>query len=477
MWFLDEVEKQTGVHLEILGIENAGWTEKMNLSFASGDLPDIFLSGLSASDAAKYGMAGQLIPLNDLIDTYAPNAKRLLESLPDAIRNVTASNGNIYYMPAYNLTARDMIHRSGSINMAWLEALGLESPKTLDAFHEALLAIRDNDCDGDGDASNEIPMSFIFNMEATNCASLIPLSAFGYVSHLHDVIDGKYVYVPMQDNYRQYLKFMHTLWEEGLLDPETFTQNNDQYTAKIQNYVLGVATPGDMHANFLEEEKKAAYSLVGPLTSTFNDTPCWIAQPFEGGHSFAITNKCADPETAVKLLDYFYSDICSTMTKCGPQAGTWNGEGGWSRVENNDGTVSYHLDYDKERYTGFWDFRIKNGLMNMPFVYASNQAAIVTGADYYASRVSEMIFSSGCYDARRFGYPVGISFTEEEQSMLAMYVLLDDFVEREVAGFITGDKDIQDDAVWADYLASIEAMDVRTMIEIRQQAYDRWAQN
>ena len=65
----------------------------------------------------------------------------------------------------------------------------------------------------------------------------------------------------------------------------------------------------------------------------------------------------------------------------------------------------------------------------------------------------------------------------QHHRMLAMYVLLDDFAEREVAGFITGDKDIQDDAVWADYLASIEAMDVRTMIEIRQQAYDRWAQN
>ena len=477
MWFIEEVEKQTGIRMEIMGIEGVGWTEKMNLSFASGDLPDIFLTGLTASDAAKYGMAGQLIALGDMIEQYAPNAKTLLDVVPDARRNVTASDGNIYYMPAYNLTARDMIYRSGSINTTWLEALGIASPKTLDEFYAALVAIRDNDVDGDGDPANEIPMSFVFDMDAYTCASLAPLSAFGYVNHRHDVIDGTYVYVPMQDNYREYLKFMNKLWQEGLLDSETFTQNADQYTAKIQNYLLGVATPGDMHAQFTDENKKAAYSLIGPLTSEFNQTPCWIAQPCEGGNSFAVTNTCMQPQAAVKLLDYFYSDVCSTMTKCGPEEGMWDGEGGWSKVENADGTISYNIVYDNEKYTGFWDFRCKNGLMYMPFVYGSHQAAIVTGADYYASKVSEMIFSSGCYDARRDGYPIGISFTEEEQGMLAMFVLLDDYVNREVASFITGAKNVNDDAVWDDYIRSIQAMDVDTMIQIRQQAYDRWAQN
>ena len=36
----------------------------MNLAFAADDLPDIFLRGLTPSDASKYGMNGSLIPLN-----------------------------------------------------------------------------------------------------------------------------------------------------------------------------------------------------------------------------------------------------------------------------------------------------------------------------------------------------------------------------------------------------------------------------
>lgn len=478
MWFLDQVEKETGIRLKIQAIEGAGWTEKMNLSFASDDLPDLFLTGLSASDAAKYGMAGLLMPLNELMEAHSPNAIHLLDSIPNARRNASTGDGKIYRMPAYDLTARDMIHRSASINTAWLSELGMDAPHTLDEFYNALVAFRDSDANGNGDLSDEIPMSFVFNMGAISDASFAPLSAFGFVSHRHDVIDGKYVYVPMQDYYREYLKFMNKLWDENLLDREIFTMTSDQYLAKIQGYILGVATPADMHANFTNEEYKAAYSLIGPLTSDFNQNPCWPAKTSENSSgSFAITHMCKEPVAAIKLLDYFYSDHCSTMTKCGPEEGTWAGEGGWSETLKGDGSKGYAITYDKEKYTGFWDFRCKNGLMNMPFIYGSSQAAIVTGADFYASRVSEMIFDSGCYDARREAYPTGAAFTEEEQDILAMYVLLDTQVDQWVAKFITGEEDVDSDTAWNAYLSAIGNMDVETMISIRQSVYDRWAQN
>ena len=115
--------------------------------------------------------------------------------------------------------------------------------------------------------------------------------------------------------------------------------------------------------------------------------------------------------------------------------------------------------------------------MNMPYVYSSDQAAIVLGADVYASMLSSMVFDSGCYDARREGYPNCIAFTEEEQNTLAMFILLDNQVSQWCAQFISGEKDIEDDKVWAQYISMIESMDVDTLIEIRQTAYDRWTMN
>lgn len=195
MWFLEQVAKDTGITLKIIPVEKAGWTEKMNLAFAADDLPDIFLRGLTPSDASKYGMNGSLIPLNALLEQYAPNANYLLNNLPNARRNVLASDGNIYYMPAYQLTARDQVLRVGAINTAWIDELGMNPPHTIDELYEVLKAFRDNDLDGDGDSSNEIPLSFIFSMDNTDKVqdgSLAILSGYGYVDHRHDVIDGKY---------------------------------------------------------------------------------------------------------------------------------------------------------------------------------------------------------------------------------------------------------------------------------------------
>ena len=51
-------------------------TEKRNLALAGGDYPDVFYSArVSSAELTRYGEQGVFIPLNDLIDKYAPNFK------------------------------------------------------------------------------------------------------------------------------------------------------------------------------------------------------------------------------------------------------------------------------------------------------------------------------------------------------------------------------------------------------------------
>ena len=50
--------------------------EKLNLMLVSGDLPDIALIDRREATLNKYIAGGALIPLNDLIDKYAPNIKK-----------------------------------------------------------------------------------------------------------------------------------------------------------------------------------------------------------------------------------------------------------------------------------------------------------------------------------------------------------------------------------------------------------------
>lgn len=92
MKILKNLEEKTGIHVEYECISGSIWNEKKNLVLASNELPDIFLGGgLNDSDVIKYGSQGIFIPLEDLIDQYAPNIKKVFEEDPDVKKSCTAA--------------------------------------------------------------------------------------------------------------------------------------------------------------------------------------------------------------------------------------------------------------------------------------------------------------------------------------------------------------------------------------------------
>ena len=122
-FYLKAVEKLTNIKLDVQGIDANGWDEKLALDFVSGDYSEIYLNGVSFNDAAVYGQAGMLRPLEDLLEQYAPNAVEILNLLPETRRNVTASDGHIYMMAAYDGTPRDMLMNATynqEVNGDWL---------------------------------------------------------------------------------------------------------------------------------------------------------------------------------------------------------------------------------------------------------------------------------------------------------------------------------------------------------------------
>ena len=56
---------------------------------------------------------------------------------------------------------------------------------------------------------------------------------------------------------------------------------------------------------------------------------------------------------------------------------------------------------------------------------------------------------------------------------IPIYVLMDSYVDQMVARFITGEVEITDET-WNSYLEQLNMMDLDTLVEVRQAAYDRW---
>src|SRR5699024_10973892 len=137
----------------------------LNLDFASGDLDDIIFaagnSNFTADMEVKYGEQGLIIPLEDLIEEYAPNIQKMFEERPDVKKSITTLDGHIYALPR-------VVKEGGTsswymspfwYNGRWLDELGVdELPETTEELYDLLVRFRDEDPNGNGEA-DEIPLS------------------------------------------------------------------------------------------------------------------------------------------------------------------------------------------------------------------------------------------------------------------------------------------------------------------------------
>ena len=121
----------------------SGWEEKKNAILSSGDVPDVFLGG-AITDADISAYPELFLPLNDYVEEQAPNVMRMFEEKPDTRMLAVFTDGNIYGLPSVKFHRPDSTSMM-MINQDWLDALGLETPRTLEEFRDVLRAFRDGD--------------------------------------------------------------------------------------------------------------------------------------------------------------------------------------------------------------------------------------------------------------------------------------------------------------------------------------------
>src|SRR5699024_9459700 len=152
LMILNEYEDMTNVDIKWEMIPLDTLEEKRNLAFGGGSLPDALYSArFPKNDLMRYGEQGLLIPLNDLIDEYAPNFKNLMEKYPEVEEALTMPDGNIYSLPMLMdpefLSAR--VGAKPFINQEVIDELNVDIPETLDEFYEFLKMVKEESSNDD----------------------------------------------------------------------------------------------------------------------------------------------------------------------------------------------------------------------------------------------------------------------------------------------------------------------------------------
>lgn len=219
------------------------WSQQSSTVLASGDVADITIWGYNSDNFAQYDYWEDL---SDDLDQM-PNVKAYFKAVPNAEKFGSDIDGHVWQVPSDYGNAPALsgpAARNLMINKSWLEKLGLDVPKTWDDLTKVLIAFKNDDPNGNGEA-DEIPM--LINQLGTAGFNwwdpFLLLNGTGLNTQVISTAGSKGIYVKdgkignfmITDNFRQVIEYYHSLIEKGLMPKDILTRDGSQNTADISN--------------------------------------------------------------------------------------------------------------------------------------------------------------------------------------------------------------------------------------------------
>ena len=300
-------EEMTGVKIKWIEILEPDRGEKIPLLLSGGDLPDVFMMGLPDNIITENPEL--FVPIQDLIEENCPNIMQLYnEKIPDWRTYLTYPDGNIYgLMGGYYTNPLGLVGGTQWINVAWLDQLGMDVPTTLDEFYDVLVAFRDNDMDGDGDATNEIPLEICQNFYGSKVIAYASMWGLPiYENTWYMIEDGEVVNAVDTPAFREFLEYFHMLGQEGLIDLEGFSMTNEQLNSNIASGKVGTLWHWEptMAAWPANPEKWPDYQPMAPIAAEGYEAKVCGNPPISAArNNFVITTACEDPAAALRWYD------------------------------------------------------------------------------------------------------------------------------------------------------------------------------
>lgn len=473
------IEEQTNVKIEWIESSKVDAKNKLSVLLASGEYPDIIFgasgSGLANQDIYRYGRQGIFIPLNNLIESHSYWLKDLFIAEPQYKDIITSPDGNIYGLPAvitddYHMTMRQKFW----INKRWLNTLGLEIPRTTDEFYVVMRAFKEQDANGNGNRSDEIPMTGakrnLENMALWIMSAFVPAggpddSGDAFLSNYEFVIDNTVVFSANMDDYREGLRFLHKMYSEGLFDISALTQDRSQIKPLIEGTVNRIGAFASHHPSNVAtltddmNEPIHDYVVLPPLTGPkgFSSTP-WLIDAVIRPGEYVITDRCKHPELAFRYADQFYR-LESMLHDKGIEGVHW------TKVHPSEKLVALNGEMAKYKYLKPLSAE-DNAQINMGPGWTrnlKNEFARSKGFSY-----EELLFNATKiyepFKIKRFPYSTASISDESFSEFIDLRRIIHTYVGEATNRFIIGELDIEYD--WNDYVQELEQMGLSRYLEI-----------
>ncbi|MDL2234021.1 extracellular solute-binding protein [Ruminococcaceae bacterium OttesenSCG-928-L11] len=464
MW--QELGSRTNLYFEFEEIPASNYNEKVNLLISSNDLPDVFLRSIK-DITEKHYINGQFMALDDLIEEWAPNYAQVLSN-PVIRANISAMDGKLYTTPHGINSPWLEVNQQMFLNTEWLEALGLSMPTTLEEYKDVLTAFKTQDPNGNG-LADELPL--VMRMDRNNNMLLPFFGNFGLaIDQDYAMLDGTtYVLGPQRQEFRDGLEYIHTLYAEGLFDPENLTQGMAEMQAKGsgEHQLIG-SLIGFWADDYCTGEGTLAYDSI-PVFTGREGAPTWIKNPnIPTAEGMTIPTTCKNPQALIRFADYIIESAYRTFeVNYGPEELgliTTTAEG------------PLHLNSDKapEGLT-FEEWCRQTTIRDMiPFVVLPDQVLQGRTVDLAPQRklaYMEKYMDVITYDVLTPGHTRYYESEDKKQLATTIWTdllpLIENFVAQSIINGVT-------DESWDSFQNTLKSAKVDQYLEIRQLALDHY---
>jgi len=487
LWF----EEQTGVDLEFVYF-SADATEavtQLNLMITGGqELPDILWAMTAVNDAlrAELGADGYFLDLNPYFEEEAYWFWEGYNTMPSQTDKdllfalgTDPTSGAFYGYPEYQQgSGYDNFRCCMYINQEWLKAVEMDMPTNVDELYEVLKAFATEDPNGNG-VADELPL--IGSSKTNRCdPALAVLNAYIFVNddNFFNVENGQ-LYVPYTtDEYREGLRYLNKLYEEGLLSPITYTM--DGYTE-----MMGLLSPADEVATVgvVACHPTLAFEKDHPTMFEYAGMPPMADETGKGGYapknkntfrySSFVTCDAEDPALAFRVIDFMASWESTMRQRYGVYGRDWTdaAEG----ATNSTGYPAFIEVLDQSVFSQ--QNNISWHVVGPCVLHNDNWATTWTNDGSWSSDRELLHWEAGNAHTAA-GLPeeviLALVYNAEEQEVVSEYkTLVVDFVKSQRALFISGNLDIDSDADWEAYIQNLEDQGLNEWLEVSQSAYTR----
>ncbi|WP_099466787.1 ABC transporter substrate-binding protein [Konateibacter massiliensis] len=474
-WLLwQAITEKTNVSFDLTIVARTDYEDKKSALVNSGSAPYIIPK---TYDETAYVSSGQIVAISDWVQ-YMPNYQKAIEEwgMEADLQQKLQSDGKYYVLPgmweepggSYSLVIRKDI-----FDAAGVDVTTLEKDWTWEGFYDALKKVKEY-----------TGSSYVWSDQYQG-AEALNLSGIEYGIKAGRSSDGgdwglsngtkfdwdtnQFFFTNTSDKFKDFLTFWNKMNADGIMDPETWTQDSDTASEKFyrgESYVLtaNYQLLSDMVANDkMQDENAELYMVVqpgGPQGNLRVET-----SRLENG--IMISQNALDElgeEGFIKMLRFidwlWYSNEGQTLS-------LWGVEGETYTVENGEIVLNSDIYYNGINPDATKKLNVDFGFGNGVFAYGGSSelraSKMTEGEADYVERINSS------RDPQKLDPPILADELQSEELTL-IQTPLTDYVNTMTLSFITGTAKLDSD--WDDYVKNCETKGSTKYVDLANEIFE-----